>query len=404
MSSVQPIATDEARWERIVQLTGGAANVCRNCGDCTVTCRWGLFESEGPNMWALLSNATRGQEADPQLESALWDCATCGACQTVCPKGVHTADIIVGLRSLAYTEGRHPPILDEILGSLELSGNPDGFPRSLRRRWAKDLDSTPMGSNGCCLVYFGSATSFSPRLQRIGRAFACVLGACDVGYGVFDEEPDSGAVARMLGADKYLEKLVEVNLDTLHECGIHEIVATSPHDYDVFQRIYPRYGDTFRVFHATEYLDQLIQYDRLRFEFAPDEPRRVAYHDPCYLGRHHGVYEPPRRVLQEMSGVELVEFEEKREDAACCGGGGGRPWLEENACDGFADERIAEAMDLGADLIVTPCPYCIQMFEESIDKLGASRLEVRDVVELAAAWWPYAPQEEDLTFGTSSIA
>jgi Fe-S oxidoreductase len=317
---------------------------------------------------------------------------------------VHTADLIVGLRSLAYDEGRTPPILNEILDSLRLEGNPDGLPASLHRRWARDLEVAPAGSDDCCLVYFGSATSFSQRLQRIGRAFACVLGACDVGFAVFDEEPDSGAVARLLGAHAYLDQLVEGNLETLHKCGIREIVATSPYDYDVFQRIYPRYGDAFRVFHATEYLDQLIQYDRLRFEFEPAEMRRVIYHDPCYLGRHHGLYDPPRRVLGAMKGLEVVEFGAAREDAVCCGGGGARPWLGEDAGKGFADERVIEAMEHDADVIVTPCPYCIQMFEESIDKLDGSGIEVRDVVELAAAWWPYAPEEEDQTFGTHSIA
>ncbi len=404
MSSAQPIVNDEARWERIVGLTGGAADVCRSCGNCTVSCRWGLFESEGPDMWELLQNAQRGPDADPELESALWHCATCASCATVCPQGVQTADLIVGLRTLAYDEGRNPPVLNEIVENLQLDGNPDGVPVSLRRRWAKELEAKPVGSKECCLVYFGSATSFSQRLQRIGRAFACVLDGCDIRFAVFDEEPDSGAVARMLGAEPYLEKLVEGNLDTLHKCGIREIVATSPFDYDVFERIYPKYGDSFRVFHATEFLDQLLQYDRLRFERDPTEKRRVVYHDPCYIGRHHALYDAPRRVLGAMKGLELMEFEESREEAVCCGGGGARTWLEEDPGKGFADERVIEAMKLGAQVIATPCPYCIQTFEESIDKLDAPGIEVRDVVELAAAWWPYAPEEEDQTFGTHGTA
>ena len=355
-------------------------------------------------MWALLRNAQRGPDADPELESALWYCATCASCESVCPQGVHTTDVIVGLRSLAYDEGRNPPVFNEILESLRLGGNPDGLPASQHRRWAEDLEAAPVGSNGCCLLYFGSATSFSQRLQRIGRAFACVLDACDVGFAVFDEEPDSGAVARLLGAHAYLDKLIEGNLDTLHECGIREIVATSPQDYDVFQSIYPKYGDKFRVFHATEYLDQLIQYDQLRFELEPTEIRRAVYHDPCYLGRHHGLYDPPRRVLGAMKGLEVVEFEQSREDSVCCGGGSPRTWLEDDPGQGFADERAAEAVELGAEVIVTPCPYCIQIFEESLDKIDASGIEVRDVVELAACWWPYAPEEEDQTFGTYSTA
>jgi len=404
MSTIQPSAPDDGRWNRIVQLTDGAAEVCRSCGDCTVSCRWGLFESEGPDMWALLQNAQLGPDADESMEAALWCCATCRSCESICPQGVNTADVIVGLRSLAFDEGRTPPVLHEILDSLRLEGNPDGLPRSLHRRWAKDLEATPIGEGGGCLVYFGTATSFSERLQRIGRAFASVLGATDVGFAVFDEEPSSGALARQLGDSRYLERLVDDNLKTLHECGIREVVATSPYDYDMFRRIYPKYGDGFRVFHVTEYLDQLIQYDRLRFEFQPSEPRRAIYHDPCYLGRHHGLYDAPRNVLKAMHGLELLEFDEAREDAVCCGGGGVRSLLEDDAGEGFADERVAEAMERDANLIVTSCPYCIQMFEASIKKLGAPGIEVRDVVELAAVWWPYAPEQEDSTFGTYSTA
>lgn len=404
MSSVQPIASDEARWERIVQLTGGAADVCRSCGECTVTCRWGLFEADGPDVWGLLRNAQRGPEVDATMESALWRCTTCASCEAICTHGVHTPDVIVALRSLAFAEGRTPPALHAVLHNLEVDHNPDGFPAALQRRWARDLEAPEVGAEGGCLVYFGSATSFSERLQRIGRAFASVLGAAGVGFTVFDEEPNSGAVARLLGAQQYLEGLVADNIATLERSGIHEIVATSPYDYDVFRRIYPQYGDRLRVFHATEYLDQLIQYDRLRFDLEPEEPKRVAYHDPCYLGRHHGLYNAPRQVLARMTGLEVLEFDQARDSAPCCGGGGARTWLEEDAGEGFAEKRVVEAVELGAEAIVTPCPYCIQMFEEAIEKLDAPGIEVRDVVELAACWWPYAPEEEDLTFGTHSIA
>jgi Fe-S oxidoreductase len=135
-----------------------------------------------------------------------------------------------------------------------------------------------------------------------------------------------------------------------------------------------------------------------------DEPRWAIYHDPCYLGRQHTVYDEPRRVLKAMRGLELLEFNETRDEAVCCGGGGARMWLEEECGEGFADERVVEAKERGADLIVTSCPYCIRMFEESITKMGIDGVEVRDVVELAAAWWPYAPMgEEDRAFTTYNI-
>jgi len=404
MSSAQPIVIDEARWEQIVRLTGGAANVCRTCDDCQVNCRWGLFDTDGPDMWAMLRNAQLGPDADPLLDAALWCCATCASCEPMCPEGVRTADLIVGLRSLAFEEGRTPPAFDEIIESVRRNGNPEGLPDSQRPNWAHDLEAKPVSRNRRCLVYFGSATGLDPRLQRIGRAFASVLGAAEVRYGVLEEEPDSGAIARVLGAQEHLGKVVDENIETLRESGVREVVATSPYDYDMFQRIYPKYGDAFRVFHAVEYLDQLIKYDQLSFEFAPAESRRALYHDPCYLGRHHDVYDAPRRVLGAMNGLELLEFEESREKAVCCGGGGARMWLEENAGEGFADQRVREAEERGADLIVTSCPYCIQMFEESIEKLAIGGIEVRDVTELAACWWPYAPEEEDSTFGTHCTA
>ncbi len=403
MTRAQSIVIDEARWERIVELTGEAASECLQCGDCTVLCRWGLFDAGGPDMLALLRNAQLGGDGNPALEAALWRCATCGSCEPPCQRGVQTSDIVVGLRSLAYEEGRAPHRIEVVLDNLRRTGDPEAAASATPASWATELD-TAAADSASCLVYFGSATCNDPRMQRIARAFASVLHAAEVEFRAFNDEPDSGSVVRLLGAQQYLEGLIDANLREFADLGVREIVATSPYDYDLFRRIYPAYGDGFRVFHATEYLDQLLRYESLSFGLELDEPRWAVYHDPCYLGRQHSVFNAPRRVLNAMPGLELLEFSEAREEAACCGGGGARLWLEPDAGDGFADQRVLEAKEQGADLIVTPCPYCIRMFEASIAKLSIDGLDVRDVVELAAAWWPYAPAgDEDSTFNTYNI-
>jgi len=391
MSDTEPIRIDDARWDRIVELVGNSANVCYQCGVCTAICPWGLFGAEGPNVRLLMRNAQLGLDDDKATEEALWLCTTCGACEEFCPRAVPVTDVIVGLRSLAFEERRAPERLEGVLWSLYENGNPDGFPPSGRMAWAADLDLPPASPSSDCMVYFGSAACYDPRLQRIGRAFRRVLQAAQVNFGVLEDEPDSGDVVRLVGEQGYLEECIQANLKTFEASGVREIVTLSPHDYDIFKRIYPAHGGAFRVFHATEYLAQLVAHEALAF--AEEKPQRALYHDPCYLGRHHDIYDAPRQVLGAMPGLELVEFADSRESALCCGGGGARMWLETKAGERFSDLRVQEAKERGIDLIITSCPYCIQMFEDSVRSLRFEGIEVRDVVETAGTWGPHVPRQ-----------
>ena len=404
MSDAQHIRTDDDRWERIVELTAGAANTCLDCDVCEVVCPWSNWEKDGPDLPTMLRAAQSGATPDSRTDKSLWGCCTCASCEATCPKGVKVTDVLLGLRGLAFEDGRAPTRLSGLLKSLQETGNPGGHPAADKMKWAKGLDLPPMNEERGCLVYFGSAACYDLRLQRISQALESVLSAIGLDFGVLDDEPDSGAVVRFLGEQAYLEQLIDTNLETFKDFGVREIVAVSPYDYDMFMRIYPRFGDSFRVFHITEYLDQLIQFDQLAFAHR-GEARRVLYHDPCYLGRHHNVYDPPRRVLQAMPGLELVEFAQSREQSLCCGGGGARMFMNENAGECFSDERVQEAKDLGIDMIVTPCPSCIQMFEESLANKFIEGIEVRGVVELAAAWSPYSPSKhDDAVYGTQGTA
>ena len=128
-------------------------------------------------------------------------------------------------------------------------------------------------------------------------------------------------------------------------------------------------------------LERLIEEGRLRI--TKPLGKRVVWHDPCYLGRHNGVYEEPRRLLARIPEIELLEFEESREASLCCGGGGGRIWAETPKEERFSDIRVREALQLGAEILVTACPYCITNFEDSRLTLNAEeRLQIKDITEI----------------------
>ena len=142
----------------------------------------------------------------------------------------------------------------------------------------------------------------------------------------------------------------------------------------------------FEVVHITQYIHELIKEGRLKIkqEFA----KKVTYHDPCYLGRHNGVYDEPRQALTSIPGLTLAEMPDSREDSLCCCGGGGRIWMETVKGERFSDLRIDQADELGAEVLATACPYCISHFEDSKlaleDRKGSEVLEVKDITEIIA--------------------
>jgi len=175
--------------------------------------------------------------------------------------------------------------------------------------------------------------------------------------------------------------LARSNIAAFAEKGVRKILATSPHCYNTFNNEYHEVGGDFEVIHYTQYFAQLIKEGRLKF--SKQLNKRVAYHDPCYLGRHNGIYDEPREVLESIPGLELVEMSNSRENSLCCGGGGGRIWMETKKGERFSDLRIEQAIEAGAEVLVTACPYCILNFEDSVlttDK--GDILQIRDISEL----------------------
>ena len=137
----------------------------------------------------------------------------------------------------------------------------------------------------------------------------------------------------------------------------------------------------FEVVHISQYLLELINKGKLTF--SKTYGKKVTYHDPCYMGRHNGIYEEPREVLKKVPGLELVEMADARKDSLCCGGGGGRIWMDTPKNERFSDIRLKQANDAGASVLTTSCPYCITNFEESRLNLGFENvIEVKDITEI----------------------
>jgi Fe-S oxidoreductase len=182
-----------------------------------------------------------------------------------------------------------------------------------------------------------------------------------------------------MGNEFLFQTLAERNIETMNAVGVTKVVANCPHCFNTLRNEYPQYGGDYEVIHHTELFGRLVSEGRLR----PTEPVEalLAYHDPCYLGRHNQVYDAPRDVLDRLPGVQMVEMPRHRERSLCCGAGGARMWMEERIGKRINAERMDEAAATGADTVGVACPYCLIMLDDGAKGRGDTT-EVMDVAQL----------------------
>jgi Fe-S oxidoreductase len=293
----------------------------------------------------------------------------------------------ISLRRLATEYGIFPNAvkpLRSVSASLSGAGNPLGEDRQARGDWGKALSVKPF-EEGMELLYFsGCYLSYDPRLKKVARATATILNSAGVDYGILgSRESCCGESIRKTGNEELFKRLARENIKAFVDSGVKKILVSSPHCYHTFKNEYPEFMVHFDVVHVSQLLAQLI--DEGRLVFSGEYVRTVVYHDPCYLGRHNGVYDEPRRVLAQIPGLTLAELPESRETSLCCGGGGGRIWMETVKGERFSDLRMAQAAQTGAEVLATACPYCIANFEDSRLALKDENApEVKDITEIVA--------------------
>jgi len=320
----------------------------------------------------------------------MWRCTTCGKCPQECPRDVKQIESGVALRRIATEYGVFPTAVKPIRtisGSLVGEGNPFGEERTKRANWAEGL-SVKTFTEGMDILYFpGCYPSYDPRLKKVAQATATILNKAGVDFGILGtKENCCGESIRKTGDEDVFKLLAKENIKTFIDNGVKKILVSSPHCYHTFKNEYPEFMVNFEVVHISQYLFELFNEGRL--ELNKEYGKKVTYHDPCYLGRHNGIYDEPREALKKISGLELIEMPESREDSLCCGGGGGRIWMETPKSERFSDLRVGQAVSIGAEVLVTSCPYCITNFEESRltleDQEDSKVLEVKDITEIIA--------------------
>ncbi len=380
---------------------------CADCGRCSDNCPANAVgrplsprfisikcRDYGFNKYTLWGASQNGK---PLLEKVLeedeiWSCTTCGACEQECPLMIQYIDKIVDVRRGMVDDGNVPQSLQKPLRALEKRGNPYGKMEKKRADWTKLLAEEQNGpvvkildgkkQRADTLFFADSITSYDDRIQEIGRAAARVLQAADIDFGILGKaEKDSGHEVRRFGEEMLFMQLRDQNIDAIAASGVKRIVTADPHAFNAFKNDYN--GSLPPVEHISRMLARCLDNGKLRLKPIEDRALTFTFHDPCYLGRHNGLYDVPRNVLDAIPGIKRVEMSHCRDRSFCCGGGGLMLFYEPVEDTRMGRLRVEMAKKAGANVIVTACPFCMVNMEDAIKTSGLEgRMQAIDLVEL----------------------
>jgi Fe-S oxidoreductase/nitrate reductase gamma subunit len=403
IESVGAAGVGEFTWKQLLDT-----DACTVCGRCTAACPAHLTGKPlDPREIVLKLGevAARTAAVSPPVSVAdeitltsdsvfqritaeeLFSCTSCRACDDACPVNIEILDKILDMRRyLTLMESEFPHELGAAFLNMENSQNPWGMSQQDRGDWRAALDfPVPVlgvdTDNAEYLYWVGCAGSFDERNRKVTIATARLLHAAEVDFAILGRrESCTGDPARRAGNEYVFQGLALQNIATLDELGVRKVITQCPHCFNTLANEYPQFGGDYEVIHHSELLASLIADGRL-------EPRngmagRVAYHDPCYLGRHNDVYSPARRVLDSFTS-DRVEMPRCGSNALCCGAGGARMWMEERIGKRVNVERTEEALATGAATIATGCPFCYVMLDDGVTEVGGAAV-VRDISMLLA--------------------
>lgn len=326
------------------------------------------------------SNGSPNNHPDVFGEDYCWSCSTCGACIQRCPAYINPVDQIIELRRYqVLMTGKMPKTVGETLRNMERQGNPWGIPPQERGKWADGLElPIPEPQNNVeALLFFGCAMAFDERNKKIARNITTLLNNLEINYASLGmDEGCCGETARRMGHEYLFQVMAEQNIEIFNEFNFEKIVTPCPHCLNTLKNEYPKLGGEFEVQHISEFLSEKINF----LQSADQNGHNITFHDPCYLGRYNNIFTAPRNLFQKN--LNVLEMKNNQMDSFCCGGGGGQMWLETDAETRINHQRLQEALDTGADTILTACPYCLTMFEDAIGAKGLQgKIEVKDITE-----------------------
>jgi glycolate oxidase subunit GlcD len=365
---------------------------CIQCGFCRLGCpifAETALESRNARGHVILAyNLMTGAiEPSEELAASFYQCTTCLNCKATCPAGIEVAEIVEGARQRLVEAGYLPEVFVPMVESLKEEGNPFGELAEKRTEtYPPGYEERTKGPEEVdVLLYLGCTGSYQD--LYIVPSMMELMDKLGVKYAILGEEENCcGYVAHLIGDDDTFRECMEKNVETFSKLKPKTIVTTCAGCHRTLRDLYSEHSDfDVPVLHAVEYMDQLISEGKLKFE--GDFPVKVIYHDPCDIGRHMNIYEPPRNVLKAIPRLELMEFKLNRALAKCCGGGGGLKGYDGELSSTLAEKRVAEAMDLGAEVIVSACPTCksnLKLAAAKLQRERRQRMKVMDITEVIA--------------------
>ncbi|HHT9140096.1 MAG TPA: (Fe-S)-binding protein [Candidatus Tripitaka californicus] len=396
------ISPKDFTWRQLLDV-----DACMRCGRCDAYCPATLSQKplrpqkiildirgqmERDASSPLMGGGVAGpRPTKTKIDPAeVWSCTTCLACQEACPAGIEHLQKIVDLRrGHGLMLGKYPPEIIRTIKNIETSGNPYGFSQEKREDWAEGLGIKVLRNVGArcnvpLLLWVGCAGAFDERNQRVVRAFAGFLQKAGVDFAILGrEERCNGDPLRRVGNEFGFQSLARENIETLKRYNVKEIVTCCPHCLNTLRNEYPQFGGGFQVWHHTQFMERFLPHLVGVRRNVP----LLTYHDPCYLGRHNGIYDAPRNLLAGATRSVtppwgFKEMEKSRDKGFCCGGGGGHMWMELRLGQNINEMRTEQALDTGANIIATACPFCLTMLTNGVKAKNVDTVEVLDIVEI----------------------
>lgn len=444
-------AFTDLTWKQALDV-----NTCTECGRCQTHCptyitgkplthkqvngsiKHYLWDHEALLMSAkkaedgrVLGKDKDGKEAEvaalvPGVLSAdtIWACTTCGWCETACPVFIENVPRLIDMRRYkVQAEAEFPQELQRVFEGMERQSNPWGLGQDQRDEWEGELPLPKWGDGGTYeyLFFVGCAGSYDERMKKVSRSVAKILTEAKVSFCTLGkEETCTGDSARRAGNEFLFQTMAKANVEVWNGKGIKAVITQCPHCFNAIKNEYPEFGGNYQVISHTELINRLLKEKRIKLSAVMKE--RVTYHDPCYLGRHNGVYEAPREVLKAIPGLEIVEMQRSKRESFCCGAGGARMWMEEHHGTRINHNRVNEAAltlahakdpsvpfpsatdkkkpgqvgdykDKAEGTVAVACPYCHTMLKDGIaDTSREETMKVKDIAELVAESMEVAPK------------
>ncbi|MFO7963607.1 MAG: (Fe-S)-binding protein [Desulfobacterales bacterium] len=387
-------STEDFTWKQRMDL-----DACVDCGRCDAVCpALNAGQPLSPKSLIqesreLLRRTESAQTDESETISTdivgnafdmdfIWLCRTCMACVEICPAFIQHVDLFVDIRRNEIAmKGRLPTHAAAALKTMESLGNPFA-PQKDRIEWTEGLDVPVIApGEGCDILYWtGCLTALDSAKHRIAVDLCTLLGYASVDYGIlgFDEQC-CGDPARVIGDEHMFQLIAKEQAAQLNRREFNQLLVSCPHGYTVLKDEYPQFGGEYDVIHYTRLLYRLVREGKLRLKTPPFN-RVVAYHDPCYLARYQRMWETPRKLIDAVPGTERVEMRRYGKESFCCGGGGGHLWMDFKEGTRLNAMRVQQALEAGAETLITSCPFCLHMLDDGIKLLDAEdRITVSDI-------------------------